>query len=83
MREADVFIHVEGNNVFKSHSAGFVCLNQFLVHSDRGRTRGKAEHKGFVTLVGIDCFNDMLCRPAAHIVIVFLNNNFHRRTPLQ
>ena len=36
--QADILVHIEGNNILKGYFASLILLNQALVNTQRGRT---------------------------------------------
>ena len=50
---------------------------QALIDAERGGASGEAQHKRPVFLVVVDGSDDVVGRPFAHVVIIFLNNDLH------
>ncbi len=77
MRKAEVFVHVEGNDVFETDLTRFVHANKLLINADRAGTGRKAENKRTILFVRIDFGRDVCCSPLAHFIIIVLNDNSH------
>ena len=76
-RKSDVFVHVEGYDVFKAELAGFVHGDKSFIYAERRRPCRKSEHERTVFFVVSDCVRDMVCCPFAHAFIVIFDNKFH------
>jgi hypothetical protein len=63
--QADVFVHVERNNVFKADFASLVQFDQTFVGLQRGAAGWQTENKWALSrwFEGIDTVNNMTGRP--------------------
>ena len=43
--DADILVHVEGDDVLEGDLAGLVGLHQLLIHAQGGAARGQPQHK--------------------------------------
>ena len=77
MGQAEVLVHVEGDDVREGDFTGFVHADEFLVDADRRRTGRKAQDEGSVLFMVVDLVSDIMCGPKAHFLVIVLDNYSH------
>ena len=80
-RQAEVFVHVEGNDIGEGYLSFLVQSDQFAVDTDRRRTCRKTQYERSAFFVLVDPGCDILCSPFAHLVVVVLNYYSHCLAP--
>ena len=81
LRQADVFVHVERDNVLEADFASLVVLDEACIDAEGGGTGGEAEDERLVALVVVDGGHDMVGCPFAHLVVVLLDDDLHDFLP--
>ena len=79
LREIDVLVHVEGDDVLERHLAGLVQGYQLPVHA-QGRAAGRtAELEGLLSgrISFVDTFGYIVCSPFRHFLVVGFNDKSH------
>ena len=78
-RQADVFVHVEGDDVPEGKLAGLVHADQLGVGLDRGGAGREAEDEGFGGPGGFrtDRIRDVACGPQGRLMLVVSDNDVH------
>ena len=76
LRQADILVHVESENVLERHTSLLASLSQILIHADRRRACGQAEHKLVIGcgVETVDSLNYMLCSPLRELFVVLFND---------
>ena len=80
-RETYIFVHVECDDICKTHFAGLIHADKLLINADRRRSGRKTENERSVFLVVIDLLSDIVRCPLAHLIVIFLNNYSHLIPP--
>ena len=77
VRQTDILVHVECNDILEGDLAGLVLTDQFSIHTQRGGAGRQTKNKRTILLVTIDLRHDVIGCPLAHLFVVFLNYNSH------
>src|ERR1051325_6929328 len=76
--QAHVFVEVERRHAREVELLLFVQPYQFLIEAEWRGAGGHAEHG---IRLGVEYFDDDLCRRLAHLLVTPLNDDFHREPP--
>jgi len=79
LRDADVFVHVEGNHVLEGNLAFLVETHQLLISTNGRGTGRQTKDEGFLGrgLESLDALHDMVGGPTRHGVVVLFDNYTH------
>src|SRR5438093_1089431 len=78
--QAHVFVEVERRHPREVELLLLVQPHQLLIEAEWRGSGGHAEHG---IRLGVEYFDDDLCRRLAHLLVVSLNDDFHREPPAE
>ena len=79
LRDTDVLVHIEGDDVLEGHASGLMSSYQRPVHAQGRGACGEAEDEGLscAGLSSIDLGDDIVCRPLRDACVVRLDDKTH------
>ena len=79
-RDADVLIHIEGDDVAEGYLTSLVASDQLSVGAERGPAGGETEDEGAILRggKGADALDDVIGGPLGHSHLVLLYNYSHK-----
>ena len=80
LRDADVFVHIEGDDVLEGDTASLMSSHECTVHTEGRRARRETEDEGLSSgrLSCLNLLDDIVCCPLGNPHVVGLDDKTHK-----